>query len=65
MALAPTIGGLIHDYSLGSKHGYFYQSMFWMLLCVIGLGLNIWLYFEDILHNNRTLDKVHRTGETI
>lgn len=65
MAIAPTIGSLIHDGSLGSQHGYYYQSLFWVLLCVLGLFLNIWLYFEDVRNNNRTLDKVHKTGEVV
>lgn len=65
MAIAPTIGAVIHDNSLGTKSGYFYLSFFWVCLCLLGAGLNIWLYFEDIWHNNRTLDKVHKAGDQI
>jgi len=60
MAVAPTIGAVIHDSSLGSMHGYFWVSFFWACMCGVGCGLNIWLYFEDINHNGGTLNKVHK-----
>jgi len=60
MALAPTIGAIIHDHTTHVSKGYFWESFFWVCMCIVGCGLNIWLYFEDIYHNNRTLDKVHK-----
>jgi len=65
MAFAPTLGSMIHDVSLGTQHGYFYESLFWVGVCVLGMSLNVWLYFEDIRNNNSTLNKVHKTGEQV
>lgn len=65
MAIAPTLGSLIHDHTKDKMNGYYWQSFFWVCLCVLGLGLNIWLYFEDIRNNDRILDKVHKSGDEI
>ena len=59
MAIAPTIGGAIQDASADKMYGYYWLSFFWVCLAIIGMGLNIWLYFEDIRHNGGTLNKVH------
>ena len=64
MAFAPTIGSLIHDHSLGTLSGYFYESLFWVGVCALGMLLNVWLYFEDVRNNNRVLDKVHKNEAT-
>ena len=61
MAIAPTVGAVIHDKTLDMKQGYFWVSFFWACMCAVGLALNIWLYFEDIYHNGSTLNKVHKT----
>jgi hypothetical protein len=62
MAIAPTIGAVIHDGTTHVMQGYFWESFFWVCLCALGCALNIWLYIEDVTHNNRTLDKVHKMG---
>ena len=64
MALAPTIGGAIKDYTEGKVYGYFWLGYFWTWMALLGLCLNIWLYFEDKWHNNGVLDMVHK-GEQI
>jgi len=65
MALAPTIVGAIIDATKNDgSNGYFWASGFWVCLCILGTGLNIWLYFEDIRNNGGQLNKVHR-GDTI
>ena len=60
MAIAPTIGGAIKDATANIRHGYFWMSFFWVCLCIIGLGMNVVLYFEDIKHNGGVLNKVHK-----
>lgn len=59
MAIAPTIGAAIKDATPEVMHGYFWMSFFWVMLGVVGLVLNFWLYFEDMRHNNGVLNKVH------
>jgi MFS family permease len=61
MAVAPTIVGAIIDATADDgTNGYFWASGFWVCVCIIGIGLNLWLYFEDIRNNGGQLNKVHR-----
>jgi MFS family permease len=61
MAIAPTIVGAIIDATdTDYSKGYFWPSVFWACICLVGIALNIWLYFEDINNNGGQLNKVHR-----
>jgi MFS family permease len=64
MAIAPTIVGAIIDNTKEYKHGYFFASLFWVCICIIGIILNTWLYIEDIKNNGGQLNKVHH-GDAI
>ena len=65
MAVAPLIGGIIKDATKEYVHGYYWLSFFWICMDCVGLLLNVWLYYEDIKHNNGTLNKVHKGEELI
>ncbi len=61
MAIAPTIVGAIIDATQDdSSKGYFWASAFWVAVCIVGIALNVWLYFEDIRNNGGKLNKVHK-----
>ena len=61
MAVAPTIVGAIIDATAtDSSKGYFWASVFWAGICLVGLVLNTWLYFEDLKHNKGALNRVHK-----
>jgi hypothetical protein len=65
MAIAPTIvGAIIQSTKDDSHHGYFWASAFWVGICIVGIVLNTWLYYEDINNNGGTLNKVHK-GDAI
>lgn len=65
MAVAPTIVGAIIDATKNdSSHGYFWASAFWAIISIIGIALNVWLYYEDINNNGGILNKVHK-GDAI
>jgi len=40
-------------------HGYFWVNAFFVGINVIGLLLNMWLYYIDINDNNGVLDKAY------
>jgi MFS family permease len=61
MAVAPSIVGAIIDATKDDgTNGYFWASGFWVCICIVGIGLNVWLYFEDIRNNGGQLNKVHK-----
>lgn len=60
MAVAPSIVGAIIDNTKQYQHGYFWASFFWAMICVVGIVLNTWLYFEDIRNNGGQLNKIHK-----
>jgi len=61
MAVAPTIVGAIIEKTANDKtHGFFWASFFWACVCIVCLGLNFWLYYEDIRNNGGQLNKLHR-----
>ena len=62
--MAPTIIGAIIDNTQSVGHGYFWASFFWVMICIIGIALNCWLYYEDIKNNGGQLNKVHH-GDAI
>lgn len=65
MAIAPTIVGAIIDASQGDwSHGYFWASVFWTGICIVGIFLNTWLYIDDIRNHGGQLNKIHK-GDAI
>ena len=58
LVLSPTIVGHIKDTTMYKDHGYFYVNMFFVFINILGLALNITLYYIDIHENNGVLDKV-------
>jgi MFS family permease len=62
LVLAPTIVGVIKDntHSVGPGSKYHFVFAFFILINVIGLVLNLSLYFIDINHNDAVLDSVDK-----
>ena len=61
MAVAPSIVGAIIDATKNdSSQGYFWASAFWVGVCLVGIALNVWLYYEDIKNNGGKLNRVHK-----
>lgn len=62
LVLAPTIVGVIKDntHSVGPGSKYHFVFAFFILINVIGLVLNLCLYFIDINHNDAILDSVDK-----
>ena len=58
LCMAPTIVGFIKDQTKAVDHGYYYMNVFFVAINLIGLVLNMNLYYIDIKYNNRVLDKV-------
>jgi len=56
LVLAPTIVGHIKDATEAVDHGYFWTNVFFIAINVVGMMLNLYLYYIDIYHNNRVLD---------
>ena len=57
LAIAPTIVGLIKDHT-HRDHGYFWVNAFFILINIIGLSLNGWLYVVDLKYYDGVLNKV-------
>lgn len=58
LCTAPTIVGYIKDMTAHKDHGYFYVNAFFVLINVIGLILNLNLWYIDKKYNNSVLDRV-------
>jgi len=58
LVVSPTIVGQIKDTTGYKDHGYYYVNMFFVVINLIGLALNLSLYYIDINHNNSVLDRV-------
>ena len=58
LVIAPTLVGMIKDNTKTIDHGYFYVNAFFVLINVIGLMLNMSLYYIDLYQNNGVLDKI-------
>ena len=57
MAISPTIGGAINDYTNYKSMGYFYESLWWASLAFVALIFSIILFivdFHDKTLNNPT-----------
>ena len=59
LVIAPTLVGAIKDSTRSIDHGFFYTNAFFLSINLIGLILNICLYYIDINHNESALDKVY------
>ena len=49
---------MIKDSTRQVDHGYFWVNMYFVAINVVGLILNMSLYYIDIYHNDGVLDKV-------
>jgi len=49
---------MIKDGTRSVDHGYFWVNMYFVAINVVGLLLNMSLYYIDIYHNDGVLDKV-------
>lgn len=49
---------MIKDGTRKVDHGYFWVNMYFVAINVVGLILNMSLYYIDIYHNDGVLDKV-------
>lgn len=58
LVIAPTAVGYIKDQTKNIDHGFFYMNGFFILINIIGLLLNMSLYYIDIYQNDGVLDKV-------
>lgn len=62
LCTAPTIVGFIKDRTRAVGHGFFYMNAFFVAINIIGLILNLNLYYIDIKYNNGVLDKVDQVS---
>jgi MFS family permease len=65
LVVAPTIVGVIKDKTttaMTAGHGdkYHFVFAFFILINLIGLGLNLTLYYIDVTHNDSVLDSVEK-----
>jgi len=58
LVIAPTAVGSIKDATKDIDHGFFYMNAFFISINIIGLLLNMSLYYIDIYQNDGILDKV-------
>ena len=63
LVISPTLVGLIKDNTKTVDHGYFWVNAYFVVINLIGLALNISLYYIDIHYNNGVLDKVDNSAE--
>jgi len=63
LVIAPTLVGMIKDNTKVVDHGYFYVNAFFIFINVVGLLLNMTLYYIDINHKDGILDKVDSASE--
>jgi len=63
LVIAPTLVGMIKDNTKQYDHGYFYVNFFFVFINVIGLLLNMTLYYIDIYQNDGVLDKVEVSSD--
>jgi len=63
LVIAPTIVGVIKDNTREVGHGYVYTMAFFILINVIGLILNLILYYLDVNYHNSVLDSVQGNEE--
>ena len=63
LVLAPTVVGLIKDNTAAVGHGYFWTMAFFIGINIVGLILNLSLYYIDMNHNDGVLDKVDLGSE--
>ena len=57
LSIAPTIVGAIKD-NTTRGFGYYWVDFFFIMVNVIGLVCNIFLYYVDIKYNNGVLNRV-------
>ena len=62
LVVAPTIVGVIKDRTR-QEHGYKFVFAFFVLINIIGLVLNLTLYYIDVTRNNAVLDRVEKSAE--
>ena len=60
LCTAPSIVGFIKDKTFSTDHGFYYCNMFYLAINIIGLILNMNLYYIDVTYNNSVLQKVDR-----
>jgi len=58
LVIAPTAVGTIKDTTKSIDHGFFYMNAFFISINIVGLLLNMSLYYIDIYQNDGILDKV-------
>ena len=58
LVIAPTIVGEIKDHTRLIDHGFFWVNAFFLAINVVGLFLNMSLYYQDIYYHDGILDKV-------
>lgn len=66
LVVAPTIVGIIKDKTATKEHAadkYHYVFAFFILINLIGLALNLTLYYIDITNNDAVLDGVDKGSE--
>jgi len=63
LVISPTLVGLIKDNTKSIDHGYFWVNAYFVFINLIGLCLNISLYYIDINYNNSVLDRVDNSTE--
>jgi MFS family permease len=63
LCIAPTFVGWIKDNTKQIDHGYFWVNVFFVFVNIIGLVLNVTLYYIDIKKNGGVLDKVQSLNE--
>lgn len=61
-----TISPLISSAALNTakQQGYFWLMMYFSILACCGIGINVWLYVDDLKYRGGILDKVD-TGENL
>ena len=57
LVVAPTAVGYIKDQTKSVDYGFFYMNSFFILINILGLVMNMGLYYIDIYRNNGVLDK--------
>jgi MFS-type transporter involved in bile tolerance (Atg22 family) len=60
LCIAPTLVGMIKDSTKEIDHGYFWVNAFFVFINIIGMLLNLSLYYIDINRNGGVLDRVEK-----
>jgi len=62
LCTAPAIVGYIKDKTLAHDHGFYYCNLLFVAINLVGLILNLNLWYIDVKYNNSVLQNVDRAS---